>query len=410
MVDAQQLTQWKQEWRRMVADNITDALSALEERLPNFSPKFNILIALRGQLNDANRDRIMGVVSNEGLQLAYNRIRQGLLELIDALEVQDFLPPLGAGEPNQRGLLLHKIPGRMEVGKEVACIIRLAFDEAAIVRDIDLDEDVEVKHVAVSKVMHAELIDPNEQPAFAIRTYSDEEQFLEKGQYTEWKYYVKPLREGTFALLLKVSVVEKVDGVDRRRNLTWEEKVQIVTETVREEAVFQPTGVAVGGETTIAGPEKPRAIFTDVPGGAVAPPRFEELMEKAVQPAPPMPAPAPPQQARRRRINVRRLSVAATILLVVGFALFQIPSFYSSNPADTKTEEEVVRSDWEKAENEAGEESFEQFLNKYPDAPEAEEALWELAKLKKDSSAYRGYLSKYPEGEHAEEARLLLGE
>ncbi|MCB0568707.1 MAG: hypothetical protein KDC66_03040, partial [Phaeodactylibacter sp.] len=78
MVDAQQLTQWKQEWRRMVADNITDALSALEERLPNFSPKFNILIALRGQLNDANRDRIMGVVSNEGLQLAYNRIRQGL--------------------------------------------------------------------------------------------------------------------------------------------------------------------------------------------------------------------------------------------------------------------------------------------------------------------------------------------
>ncbi len=445
MIDVQQLTQWKLEWRRMVADNITGALSALEERLPNYSPKFNTLIALRGRLNDANRNRIMGVMSNEDLQLEYNRIRQALLELIEALELDDFLPqPLGAGAPGQRGLLLHKIPARMEVNREVVCIIRLAFDEAAIVRDIDLDEDVEVKQIAVSKVMHAELIDPNAEPAFSIRTYSDEEQFLQKGEYTEWKYYVKPLREGTFALLLKVSVVEKVEGEDRRRNLSWEEKVQIVTDPVEEEPVFQAVGLAVGEGATEEEPGTSRSVFPGQPAAQIGKggidyskledmigpiikddnwskskgidySKLEDMIGQVVNPAPPpfqpMPAsPSPQAPARRRGINIRRLSIAATILLVVGIALFQIPAFYSSKSAEVGSDPAAVQADWKRAKEEPSEESFKNFLEAHPAAPEAEDALWELARLKSDTAAFREYLEKFPQGKYAEEARKWVGE
>lgn len=421
MIDVQQLTQWKLEWRRMVADNITGALGAMEERLPNYSPKFNTLIALRGRLNDANRNRIMGVMSNEDLQLEYNRIRQALLELIEALELDDFLPqPLGAGAPGQRGLLLHKIPARMEVNREVVCIIRLAFDEAAIVRDIDLDEDVEVKQIAVSKVMHAELIDPNAEPAFAIRTYSDEEQFLQKGEYTEWKYYVKPLREGTFALLLKVSVVEKVEGEDRRRNLSWEEKVQIVTDAVEEEAVFHTVGLAVGDAAAEEEPGTSRGVFPGQPAaqagkGGIDYSKLEDMIGQVVNPAPPpfqpMPAsPRPQAPARRRGINIRRLSIAATILLVVGIALFQIPAFYSSKSAEVGSDAAAVQADWKRAKEEPSEEGFKNFLEEHPAAPEAEDALWELARLKSDTAAYRQYLEKFPQGKYAEEARKWLGE
>ncbi|HQU58116.1 MAG: hypothetical protein KDD02_04470 [Phaeodactylibacter sp.] len=416
MIDTQQLTLWKQEWRRLVADNITGALSALEEHLPAYSPKFNTIIGLRGRLNDANRNRIMGVLSNEDLQLEYNRIRQGLLELIDALELDDFLPqPLGAGAPAQRGLLLHKIPARMEVDKEVVCIIRLAYDEVSIVRDMELNEDVEVKQISVSKVMYAELLDPNETPAFAIRTYSDEEQFLQKGEYTEWKYYVKPLREGTFALLMKISVVEKVEGEERRRNLSWEEKVQIVSEAVEEESVFQATGVLVGE----ASRETTRSIFSDLPGatptetgsGGIDFSKLEEVLNPMVQPPapqPPPPRPAAPAPARRRGLNIRRLSIAATVLLAIGVALFQIPSFFSSKSSGDDRAPEI-KEEWKDLRDTLDEKAFEDFLEKHPTAPEAEDALWELTKLKKDSAAYREYLGRFPDGKYVEQARQWLG-
>ena len=222
MISSEQLRQWKQEWRQLLTESIAKALEAIEKQLPVFSPKYKLLINLRARLNEANQGRIAGILSNEQLQLEYNRIRMSLLETIDALAIDDFqAKPLGQSpDERKKGYLLHKIPPQMQVDREEECIIRLAYEQAVIVQDIELSEAVEIKQVTVSKIMQAELIDPNAEPAFAIRTWSDEEQFLQEGEYTEWKFWVKPLREGTFALLLKVSVVEVVEGKERTRNLT----------------------------------------------------------------------------------------------------------------------------------------------------------------------------------------------
>ena len=431
MLDQQQLTQWKQQWRRQVADSIAEALSAVEERLPDYCPKFKALIALRGQLNDANSNRIMGVLSSEALQLEYNRIRKGLLDLIEGLEVEDFLPqPLAAGASPQRGLLLHKIPGKMEVQRETTCIIRMAYDQAAIARDIELDEEVEVKPITVSKVMHAELIDPNSEPAFSIRSFSDEEQFLQAGEYTEWKFFVRPLRPGAFTLLIKVSVVERVEGQDRRRNLSWEESVQVVTQAVEEEAAFQTSGIVIGAASQASaspqtsGPQPgfaPPLLFDQghTPQEAID---FDQYVNPSMPVPPPAPAPSiprsqppPPPSARPRRINLRRLSIAATVLLAIGLGLFYVPSFYSNNklpaePTPSFLEKEEIGKLRERfPSGPSSKAELEEYIRESPLEVDTESAWWEMAKQADDSTAYQKYLEQYPDGRYAKEARLRLG-
>ncbi|MCO6490301.1 MAG: hypothetical protein J5I98_17945 [Phaeodactylibacter sp.] len=415
MTDEAQLQEWKQEWRRLVPDSIAKALEAMEEKIPPFSPKYKLLVNLRARVNDANRGRIAGTLSNEDLQLEYNRIRMSLLETIDALSVEDFRQPMGQSpDERKRGYLLHKIPPQMQVGKEEECIIRLAYEQAAIVQDIELSEEVEVKQVTVSKIMQAELIDPNAEPAFAIRTYSDEEQFLQEGEYTEWKFWVEPLREGTFALLLKISVVEVIEGRERTRNLTWEEKVQIVTEAPQIEPAFRESGIAFayqpeGHSESI--PQPPAGVQPSPQAGAGRGISLDDVkkmydIQTPWEEAARSPQPSAPAPARRRVLNIRRLSVAATVLIAVGVALFQLQLFTGerNSPSDVTNPGPV---DVEKGEPPDTTDTLA-----VPDAPakagQAEEAQWEQARRTGERRYYEQYLERYPEGRYAEEARKWL--
>ncbi|MCB9265133.1 MAG: hypothetical protein H6558_08930 [Lewinellaceae bacterium] len=422
MISEAQLLEWKKEWRRLVADSIAKALEAMEEMVPAFSPKSKLLVNLRARLNEANRGRIAGTLSNEQLQLEYNRIRMSLLETIDALTTDDFRQPMAQPPGNRKkGYLLHKIPPQMQVEKEEECIIRLAYEQAAIVQDIELSEEVEVKQITVSKIMQAELIDPNAEPAFAIRTYSDEEQFLQEEEYTEWKFWVKPLREGTFNLLLKISVVEVVEGKERTRNLTWEEKVQIITETPQLEPAFKESGVNLAYQPAEAEPfsppgaeEEPRVSPRITGSGKkeVAS-RLEEMIQPTYRPGPGAPVPrAEPSAPRRSRINIRRLSIAATVLVVVGVALSQLHFFTTeqTTPGDVRNPGPVaIEKEWEDTRARNDEKSLEDFIEKYPDSEQAEEALWELARKTGEQRYYKQYLEQYPKGKYVEEAQKFLG-
>lgn len=412
MISEEQLKTWKQEWRGLLADSIAKALEGMEEKIPSFSPQYKLLVNLRARLNEANRGRIAGTLSNEDLQLEYNRIRMSLLETIDALRVEDFQQPMGQSpEGPRKGYLLHKIPPQMQVGREEECIIRLAYEQAVIVQDIELSGEVEVKQITVSKIMQAELIDPNAEPAFAIRSWSDEEQFLQEGEYTEWKFLVRPLREGTFALLLKISVVEVIEGRERARNLTWEEKVQIITEAPQMEPAFRESGIALA-YSSAEGAE---------PGKASAPPRaggvFDDirkaydLQTQTIKGAPPLaPQPSAPAPAKRRGLNIRRLSIAATVLAVIGVALSQLHLFTAEHagPVDVVSPGPAINKEWEEAKARNDEKSLEDFIEKYPDSEQVEEALWELARKTGQREDYERYLGQYPEGRYAEEAREAL--
>lgn len=335
MTTEAQLAEWKHTWRHLLSESLGRAFDAIEERLPAGSEKADELLLLKAQLNEANRAKVMGVKSSEDLQLDYNRIRLHLLEWIDGLEIADFNTVSPSLKPKGRGVLLHKIPRQMEVGREEVCVIRLAYDRAVIADNLELTEAVEVKEVTVSEVMEAELIDANSEPAFRIRTYHDERQFLEAGAYTEWKFYVEPIREGTFRLLLKLTVIEEVMGARERRNITWEEQVQIVTESEKTEpATFRAAGVALsapgvsppsptmtGGGAFPGAPAAPRSIDprspaakeeqVTRPSGTINPKRNTVQQQQQ----PPQPA---PEKAGRPSL-VRRLSIAASVVLIVGF-------------------------------------------------------------------------------------------
>lgn len=340
--------------RKLIVESIVDCFAEIKKHLPEFSSKFSALLLLESRLNAANLQNIEGTISEDDLQLRYNQIRADLLLFINALEVNDFSLPVAGVPAAKTGSLLYKIPTKMTLQKETKCVVRLAFEKESIIRNIELNSDVQIKSVRVAEVMQVELIDPTEPHPFSIRSISDEEQFVEKGDYSEWCFYVKPLLEGTFPLVLKISVLEVVMGKERLRNLTYEENIQITaTAAVEKEPDFKPLGISIAAKSTTEYAENAGEGATagaEIPGNGddipIDPPVSESqaLEPEAVMPAAPIPMPiAPPAyviptptrgleepsptmpapQARRRSL-LPMLTAAASVLLILTVAIFSI--------------------------------------------------------------------------------------
>lgn len=216
-----------------ISQGMGDVLKELRDLLPIESIRAAELIQLESRLREANKAKIRGTISQNELDLRYNRIRDDLIELIQTLEVGDFSKSQGPPGKKRQGSLLYNIPDQMKISRETKCIIRLAYDEDVIISNIELQPSVVLKTVRIAEVMQAELLDPAGDPAFTIRALSSEEQFLEEEAYTEWIFYVTPLKAGKHPLLIKISVVEIVQGKERVREIVWEEQVEIYTETVK---------------------------------------------------------------------------------------------------------------------------------------------------------------------------------
>lgn len=152
---------------------------------------------------------------------------------------------------DKQGRLLYQIPDEMEVLEETRCRVRIAFDEKLLLEGIELSPGTELRDIRVSEVMEVQLIDPAEEAAFAIRTFNRSEQFVEKASYTEWIFFVKPLREGKFPLLLRVTVIEQVGNKERARDIVLEEEVNIVADLDQEsvgEPQFRNSDIVLGKE------------------------------------------------------------------------------------------------------------------------------------------------------------------
>ena len=346
-MDNATLHQLQSALRRLVPDSIGDTFTEIKKHLPEFSAKYSALILLESRLNDANLQRIEGTINEDDLQLRYNQIRADLLLFINALEVNDFSLPVAGAPASKTGSLLYKIPTHMTLQKETKCVVRLAFEKESIIRNIELDSDVEIKSVRVAEVMQVELIDPTEPHPFAIRTISDEEQFIEKGDYSEWCFYVKPILEGTFPLVLKISVIEIVLGKERLRNLTYEENIQITaTISGAKEPDFKLMGITVGTTTLPNAPVLPAAappqpkemdifeVEIIKPDIAISPAPVVDIPRQAAQeepPGAPPVMPSPPIPAKKNRSSISWMAAAASVLLIVTVAIFIIPRNSSVN-------------------------------------------------------------------------------
>lgn len=324
---AENLEKLQRDLLARISRGMGDVLKELKELLPIGSARFSEFIQLESRLQEANKSKLKGIISQEELQLYYNRIRDDLIEFIQSLKLADFSKE-EKGNPKQarQGSLLYNIPDRMKISAEAKCVIRLAYDEDVIIGNIELAPSVVLKTVRVAEVMQAELLDPAGDPAFTIRSLSTEEQFLEEEAYTEWIFYVTPLKAGTFPLMIKVSVVEIIQGRERVREIVWEEEVEIFTTAVKAAAVisdFKPSAYQIQfGEVGIEAP------------ASVQEGQELEALDRHIDPAPQKPE-SPrkrkelqkPEQIRRKNNSKRKnyLNPLLGLLLVVCVGYFMLP-------------------------------------------------------------------------------------
>lgn len=248
----------------LVEEGLGEAIAELKQALPEGTPAARALLMLEAALREVNLKSVKGSLSQSELDVRYASLRERLLELLDSLEEKDFSAEAGkAPEEDKQGHLLYQIPDEMEVLEETRCRVRIAYEEGTLLEQIELTKGTELREIRISEVMEVQLIDPAEEPAFSIRTFNRAEQFLETAAFTEWIFYVKPLREGRFPLLLRVSVIEKVGDKERVRDIVLEEQVDIVADLdeAADVEAFKSAGMVVG-EHAPAPPKKSSARQT----------------------------------------------------------------------------------------------------------------------------------------------------
>ncbi len=263
----------KKDLREKVGLGLDLAIQALKNAMPPDVPKYNEVILIEGRYRELHKNWTGSLMSDDEAQIEFNKLREQVLAFINDLKAEDFVKELAekAEQEAKTGKVLYRIPDHMQLQKEVKCIIRVAFDEKILMRDLAKEADDMIKDVRIAETMAAEIIDPNEQPAFAIRTFSEKIQLIDQSDFTEWLFYVKPLLEGTFPLLLKISIVEILDGKERKREIVLEEVVQVVAtapESTGEEKfadagyTVQLSGVDGGAAATTGGGSAKKKIST----------------------------------------------------------------------------------------------------------------------------------------------------
>jgi len=392
--------------QRIAADGISPVLKILKDRLPPSGERYEDVLLLESRQNDANRKRLRNLLSDEELRRVYAQIRQDLMDLLDALEEVDFDAEAVAKKETEegpdRGNILYRIPDQMQMGEWTNCIVRISFEEEKLVENIDLDEHVELEEIRVSEVMLVELIDPDDDPPFSIQAIHSAEQFIDRDTYTEWLFRVKPLREGTFPLLLKVSVIELILGKERKRELVLTEEIEITAEAPApvEESLRSAGSFSVGGGNTTQEWEE-TGVEEIRPSPRVSEPNSNWREKRSEsQPVEPAPPPQPPSSSTRSGSRLRYVLQSLTIALLALGGLFG--GLYAINPAEGAW----LATHYVKRDSEA----YENYARKFPESVHAERAYWQVAQLQKDNDDYLSYLERYPRGKYTDSALRTMKE
>ena len=143
------------------------------------------------------------------------------------------------GETNPaRGKVLYDIPDNMVVNRQHKCVVRIGENEAIVLDDDTFSDAMKIESISISGVMKVDLVDISDPARFNIKTVNSSEQEVEGGSYTEWLFWVTPLTNGMFPLILKISILKMVDGKERRKELVFEKSVTISAEP--EQSLIQP--------------------------------------------------------------------------------------------------------------------------------------------------------------------------
>lgn len=161
--------------------------------------------------------------------------------LLDLLQHQSSRsdPQQGVKKPSTKyGKILYHIPDMMQLHAWTKCIVRLAWDELLLEEGLNLEANEKViEKIRLGKVMEVCLEEAKNEANFEIATNCSKEQFIAEDDYTEWIFNVKAKNEGVFTLIIKVTLIQLIEGFgERKRDIVLERKVKteaFVPEPVR---------------------------------------------------------------------------------------------------------------------------------------------------------------------------------
>ncbi|GAB4496445.1 MAG: hypothetical protein OHK0019_28170 [Saprospiraceae bacterium] len=326
-----------------IGESVEAALEYLETVLAHDSMRYNDFIQIKSRYNSLQRELLLGVIDHSTYDISRNNISKALLLLSEEITEKDLVPEGGpkTEEKDKHGEVLYNVPDLMQLNHEEKCVVRIAFDIEHIKRDWEESESDVIKSIRVSDIMAVSLLNVDENdPPFAIRSFSETVQFIDKDDFTEWVFYVKPLKVGRFPLLLRVSVIEMINNKEYKKDIVLEEKITVQTEEVPPtEAQFKSAG------TTLTVGNAP------LPPTEVAPPaaQVQEAGKKGLK-------------------SVAGALLTAAALAMAGYFGYQV---YEENKVWDLT----------KRGGKAGD--YEEYLKKYPEGRHSEEAQIVLDSLYK---------------------------
>lgn len=201
-----------------------DAIVFLYENIAKFGARFsNDVIMIAAQFQQVKSQYVLkSLIESNEYDRVIAKINLAILEILSAIE-KDGL----SSNTRKTGHVLYKIPNLMSILNETKCVIRISYFQSQLLKDLPTTIDYEIKSIQITDVMNVELVDAYEIKTFSIRTCTDSEQFLISDDFTQWIFYVRPLRLGKFNLLLKIATIEQINGKERKRNIVLEKEIEI---------------------------------------------------------------------------------------------------------------------------------------------------------------------------------------
>lgn len=402
-------------------EGLTHALKCLKGALPEDTPKYDVLLLIEREYNELKLKQIKGTVTQEEADVQTRQLEERLLQFLTDLDEADLSRETAADVQSRftddqeirHGHVLYQIPHRMQLMEESRCLVRIAFDEARLVEDLDIDEDTRFKEdIRISDYMKVELEDPSIDGAFEIKARSEEVQVIDVDDFTEWRFTVRPIKPGEHILELKVTIMLMVDGVARPRERTLEESVVIVAEAVPEEELkeeFKSLGDVVSVACGLA-PFRGKSAGAEPPNPPAAGPASVPPPQSAPAPAPVPRAPA----AKGGGMPMSALMTALAGIALVVVAVFLLPTFFSGGsqvgdetemPVEGAAPPELNEEELFAAAQASGSiTAYQEYLQEYPQGPNAPEAAYTIARLDNTPETWLAWLEAYPQSDLRPEA------
>lgn len=209
-------------------DNLADTRKVQED--------INLYTDIRGAIDSlAARLGNMNTLTLEIMRVNhYKPLIEGLQQ--QSVKSSQLLSPVSLTK--KQGKVLYHIPGMMQVEKWTRCTIRLAWEEILLSEGLKIPEEERViESIRLGNVMQVSLEEGRNGQNFEIKALNNTEQFIFEDDFTEWLFDVKAKAEGTFTLILRVTLIQIIEGFERKKDIVLERNVK--TEAIVPEALVK---------------------------------------------------------------------------------------------------------------------------------------------------------------------------